>query len=246
VAELVAKVTDPTDDFAEHLRQQVLGAYGFDSQAELDAATEEALPGYLAAEAEYNAERDAFAAELPGRVEEVQRTVYEQLREQGLLPDGIEFALTPMDLEADALWMAQVPDWWAQGEPIPGTGDHEISTTSVTTKFETVPMPPLGASAIRAVAEFEQRTAVSLRQLTEQWAAIRTALAGPLEQLAQGLNAAALALQKLGFRLQVVPGARTCPHQSLGKACDFCYPPPFPAARDYRRRTKHRNRRRKP
>lgn len=218
----------PDNDFTEHLRQQVLAAYGFDSQAELDAATEEELPGYLAAEAEYNAERDAFAAELPGRAEEARRAVNERLQAAGILPDGLEleFELVPMDLQADAQWMAPAPQ-------------------VVEITYDTVPMPPLGASAIRAVAEFEQRTQVALRQLAEQWAAIRTVLAGTFEQLVQGINAVALTLQKLGFRLQVVPGARACPHRPLAERCDFCYPPPFPAARDYHRRTKHRNRRRK-
>lgn len=105
-------MTDPTDDFAEHLRQQVLGAYGFDGQAELDAATEEALPGYLAAEAEYHAERDAFEAEMPGRAEAARQAVETFLRDQGILPEGTQLEVTPMDLEADPLWVAPAP--WAQ------------------------------------------------------------------------------------------------------------------------------------
>lgn len=105
----------PDDAFHNRVKRQILDAYGFDSSADLDAAIEEALPGYLGAEAEYNAERTAFEAGLPARVEEVQRTVYEQLRTRGILPDGIEFELvTPMDLQADPLWMAQAT--WRRGD----------------------------------------------------------------------------------------------------------------------------------
>lgn len=106
------------DDFSDHVKRQILDAYGFASEAELDAATEEELPGYLAAEAEYEARREAYLTELPGRVQEATAKVTELLRAQGMLPDGIGFELVPMDLEADPKWMAQAPKWWVKGEPI--------------------------------------------------------------------------------------------------------------------------------
>lgn len=49
------------------------------------------------------------------------------------------------------------------------------------------------------------------------------------------------------FMLGVMKAFRLRPqHFGVGNVGCFCHPAPFPAARDYRRRTKHRNRRRKP
>lgn len=101
------------DDFGQHIKHRILDAYGFDSEAELNAAIEDELPGYLAAHAEWEAEKAAFTAEIQGRVEEVRQAVAEQLQAQGLLPDGVEFELAPMDLQADAQWMASDPPQFA-------------------------------------------------------------------------------------------------------------------------------------
>lgn len=97
------------DDFADRVKRRILDAYGFESEAEPDAAIEKELPGYLAAEAEYKAERDAYLAELPDRVRQAQQAVTSHLRAAGLLPDGVEFETVPMDLQADARWMARGP-----------------------------------------------------------------------------------------------------------------------------------------
>jgi hypothetical protein len=93
-------------------------------------------------------------------------------------------------------------------------------------------------------AWFETYARLVGEQWAEQWRTLGTVLGGICERLIKDINSAALTMQQLGFRLRMLPGARYCPHQPLGEACDFCYPPPFPAARDYHRRTKHRNRRR--
>lgn len=86
------------------------------------------------------------------------------------------------------------------------------------------------------------------RVFIEAWPGIMAAFAATTAifgQAVENVAASGLALQKLGFPIQIRAGARSCPHRSLHEACDFCYPRPNPAARDYRRRTKHRNRRRR-
>lgn len=103
-----------SDDFANHVKRRILDAYGFESEAELDAATEEELPGYLAAEAEYKAEHEAYLAALPDQVRQAQQAVTSHLRAAGLLPDDVEFEIVPMDLQADPLWMAQAT--WRRGD----------------------------------------------------------------------------------------------------------------------------------
>lgn len=83
------------------------------------------------------------------------------------------------------------------------------------------------------------------RQLLEVMPAIMASFTAAFQQTIDNVTAAGLAFQKLGFPVQIRNGARSCPHRSLYEACDFCYPKPFPAAWDYRRRTKHRNCRRR-
>jgi hypothetical protein len=56
------------------------------------------------------------------------------------------------------------------------------------------------------------------------------------ERLLAAMTSATVAIQVLTHQLRADP--------CLNRRC-FCHPLPFPAARDYRRRTKHRNRRRK-
>lgn len=108
----------PDDDFTKDVKQRILDAYVFESDAELNAAIEERMPGYLAAHAEWEAEKAAFTAELQDRWEEARQAVAAFLRGRGVLPDGVELEVVPMDLQADPKWMAQVPEWWAKGEPI--------------------------------------------------------------------------------------------------------------------------------
>lgn len=219
------------DDFSEHLKQQILDAYGFDSEAELDAAIEEQLPGYLAAHAEWEAEKAAFTAELQGRMEEATAAVTAWGQAHGILPDGVE--LVPMDLQADAQWLARAP--WTQK---PNGG---LTWTEVPMATRPAPWTPEKAQAQR-----EQMAAAfdALGQrIAEQWTAMGPALAGAFDQIVKNVTAAGLALQKLGFAVQFRDGARSCPHRPLYEACDFCYPKSFPAARDYRRRTKHRRKR---
>lgn len=107
------------------------------------------------------------------------------------------------------------------GPPRVFIDDEEITVTAI--EFDTVPAPPLGAEMIRAAAAFE-REFVTLSNYT---ATFTTALANAAETVRQ--LAAAFGLKPCGL------GVKPC----------FCHPAPFPAARDYRRRTKHRNRRRK-
>jgi hypothetical protein len=76
------------------------------------------------------------------------------------------------------------------------------------------------------------------------WAVWRARNAGDLmfalkassERITAALHAAAAGLSELARLLRMNP---------CGRAMCSCHPKPFPAARDYRRRTKHRNRRRK-
>jgi hypothetical protein len=102
-----------SDDFADHVKQRILDAYGFDSEAELNAAIEEKMPGYLAAHAEWEAEKAAFTTELQDRQEEARQAVATFLRDWGMLPEGVELEITPMDLQADPQWMAQAT--WRRG-----------------------------------------------------------------------------------------------------------------------------------
>lgn len=106
-------MSDLTDDFDAHIKRQILDAFGYASEGELNAAIEEAMPGYLAAHAEWEAEKAAFGAELQGRVEEARRNVEALLRAQGMMPDGAGLELVPMDLQADAQWMARAP-WYGR------------------------------------------------------------------------------------------------------------------------------------
>lgn len=99
--------TGAPDDFDQNIKRQILNAFGYASEAELNAAIEEEFPGYLAAHAEWEAEKAAFAAELQGRVEEAAAAVTAWGQAHGMLPDGVE--LVPIDLEADAQWMASEP-----------------------------------------------------------------------------------------------------------------------------------------
>lgn len=81
------------DDFDATLKFVILGAFGFSSEAELEAAVAKALgPTYLEASAEYKTRETAYRAALPGRMEEARKAATAELRAQGLLPDGVELA----------------------------------------------------------------------------------------------------------------------------------------------------------
>jgi hypothetical protein len=148
------------DDFADRVKRQILDAYGFAGEAELDTAIEEELPGYLAAEAEYEARREAYLAELPDRVQEATAKVTELLRAQGMLPSGVEFELAPMDLEADPKWIAQVPKWWARGEPI---------VVDYATDRPFGPLVPLNPNAPMLTEEQKRAAAEAASARIEQW-----------------------------------------------------------------------------
>ena len=79
------------DDFDQSVKRQILAAFGYASEGELNAAIEEAMPGYLAAHAEWEAEKVAFTAELQDRLAEAQQAVA-FLRGRMALPDGVELA----------------------------------------------------------------------------------------------------------------------------------------------------------
>lgn len=106
--------TEAPDDFDQSIKRQILAAYGYAGEDELNAAIEEEWPGYLAAHAEWEAEKAAFSAELQDRLEEARQAVAWFLRHQGMLPDGVELEVVPMDLQADPLWMAEAP--WRRRE----------------------------------------------------------------------------------------------------------------------------------
>lgn len=76
----------PDDDFAVRMKRQVLDAYGIEDEADLD------FDGYMTARVEYEADREAFLAELPDRLERARRDATAQLRACGALPAGLELA----------------------------------------------------------------------------------------------------------------------------------------------------------
>jgi hypothetical protein len=114
----VVAVSAPDDGFTKDVKQQILDAYGFESEAELNAAIEERMPGYLAAHAEWEAQKAAFTTELQDRWEEARQAVAAFLRGRGMLPDGVDLEVAPMGLQADPKWMAQVPEPGARRRPV--------------------------------------------------------------------------------------------------------------------------------
>lgn len=135
-------------------------------------------------------------------------------------------------------------------------GDREIPITDIQIEEQWSP----GARMIRAAADFEQRMLAltgeerdefvaywqaspwSMEQAWSNWVVRRTmettrvVLTARIEPFIRAMTSAAESLSLLLKSFARKPcGAREC----------FCHPAPFPAARDYRRRTKHRNRRRR-
>lgn len=108
------------------------------------------------------------------------------------------------------------------GPPRVFINGEEITVAAI--EFETVPAPPLGADMIRAAAAFEQGF-LALSTYTATFTTVLTNAAETMRQLARAF------------------GLEPWPHGWDGQC--FCHSAPFPAARDYRRRTKHRNRRRR-
>lgn len=114
-------------------------------------------------------------------------------------------------------------------------GDHEVPVTSVEIEFDTTPALPLGSTAIRMASEY-QRQAGTL--LEGQLLASALGAHGLLGRFMTVITDACESVVALSRALRLEPW----PH-GWNEPC-FCHPKPFPAARDYRRRTKHRNRRR--
>lgn len=216
-------------------------------------------------------EEEEYRAALPGRQAEVATLVTAWGQAHGILPDGVE--LVPMDLEADAQWMAPAPqnlmarapeppdvlaridsvieDWelgpdaaqWSPDVPEPQfvgilatldgeyagsadgprmwIGDQESPITGLQVEEEwTWPTPGM----IRFAAEYERQTRALVQSAGEH---LITSLRSVCESV--------LLLARMW-------DPKICHHNPT---C-FCRPAPFPAARDYHRRTRHRNRRRKP
>ena len=265
------------DDFDQSVKRQILAAYGYTSEAELNAAIEEELPGYLAAHAEWEAEKAAFSAELQGRMEEAAAAVTTWGQAHGMLPDGVELA--PIDLEADAQWIAPAPqqftgilaalngeytlpprctstftetpeprdvlasidsaieDWELGPDAMRWSSEHpEMPETFTEITFDTRPAPSVNAGAIRMASEFQRQTEALvegrlLARALEEY--------GLLDGFIATVSSACESVLALARTLSIEPW----PH-GWNEPC-FCHPKPFPAARDYRRRTKHRNHRRK-
>lgn len=140
--------------------------------------------------------------------------------------DLIDSAVYDWETSEDAMrWSPNVPKPARRsgivfGPPRFFIGDEEITVTAI--EFDTVPGQPVGAEMIRAAAAFGQ----GLFVLSNYTATFTTALTDAAETVRQLARAFGLKPCRLGL-----------------DPC-FCHPAPFPAARDYRRRTKHRNRRR--
>ena len=279
-----------SNNFDQSVKRQILAAYGYASEGELNAAIEDAFPGYLAAHAEWEVEKAAFTAELQDRMEEVAAAVTAWGQAHGMLPDGVE--LVPIDLQADAQWMAPaawtqeanvpeppdvlaridsaIEDWelgadaarWnpdaSEPEPEPQyvgllaatdgvytprprmwIGDHEVPITDATwteVRMETRPAPWPGVRPIRMAAEFQRQTEALVEGRLMAGALEMT---GSLEGFIAAMTSACESILALSRTLRLEPW----PH-GWNEPC-FCHPKPFPAAQDYRRRTRHRNRRRK-
>jgi hypothetical protein len=231
--------TEAPDDYDAHIKQQILTAFGFASEAELDAAIEEELPGYLAAHAAWEAEKAAFIAELADRAAEATAAVTAWGQAHGMLSDGVE--LVPMDLQADAEWMAPAPqNLMARAPEPPDTrpriwfDGREITVNSI--EFDTVPAEGPPWRAIQMASDFQRESAVLARA---------GGLGGTVIELStfvENFTAAMRRAHEAAVLLTSALGTKPC---VFGAGPCFCHPKPFPAARDYRRRTKHRNRRRK-
>lgn len=141
--------------------------------------------------------------------------------------DLIDSAVYDWETSEDAMrWSPNVPKPARRsgivfGPPRFFIGDEEITVTAI--EFDTVPAPPLGDGVFRAVAAFERQ----MLMLSTYSVTFATALSDAAETMRNFARA---------FRLEPWP-------HGWAEPC-FCHPKPFPAARDYRRRTKHRNRRR--
>jgi hypothetical protein len=124
-----------------------------------------------------------------------------------------------------------------------------------------------GINMIRAAAEFEQQMLALQHGMATLVGAVNT---DPLDQFTRHLREMCQqwtcfvcgtswygagghecnprpydAWSEHQIRVQLLKAYRVRPHEiGIGNMGCACHPPPFPAARDYRRRTKHRNRRR--
>jgi hypothetical protein len=118
-------------------------------------------------------------------------------------------------------------------------GDHEVPITGATwteVRMETRPAPWLGAQAIRMASEYQRQTGMLFEG---QLLASALEAHGLLGRFMAVITDACESVVALSRALRLEPW----PH-GWNEPC-FCHPKPLPAARDYRRRTKHRNRRRR-
>ena len=124
------------DDFADRVKRKILDTYGFESEAELDAATEEAFPGLLDAEAEYEARHEAYLAALPGRMESAVAKVTAHLQAQGVLPDGVKFAFVAEEpIVVD--YATDRPPWRpAPGAPEPTEDQKQAAVEAANARIE--------------------------------------------------------------------------------------------------------------
>lgn len=79
-------------DYDDQIKCQILGAFGFSSEDELDPDG-----SYRAALAEYRAREEAYRAALPGRMEAAAAEVNERLRASGVLPPGCELTFAVVE-----------------------------------------------------------------------------------------------------------------------------------------------------
>lgn len=87
-----------------------------------------------------------------------------------------------------------------------------------------------------------ERAALTIRQaaftLSRQFVQVQTLMVPAVQQLAASVKASHAMMLSITKAFRINPW-------HLGHVGCFCHPAPFSAARDYRRRTRHRNRRRR-
>lgn len=146
------------------------------------------------------------------------------------------------------------------GEPRVFINGTEIPATDVRIAVESLWSAPVGARMTSTAVVFERRMATlteaeradftaywqgrpfSFDEAWWYWTSARSMESTRLV-LSAWARQLATAMEGMGERLQALARAFGAPPRHPSPC--FCHPAPFPAARDYRRRTRHRNRRRK-
>lgn len=150
----------------------------------------------------------------------------------------IDSTIEAWELGPDAArWSPGVPEPQYVGllETLDGTYTPPATWTEI--RMETRPAPRVNAPALRMASEFQRQT----EALAEgRLLAGALEMSGSLEAFITSMRRACESVLALARSLCIEPW----PH-GWNEPC-FCHPKPFPAGRDYRRRTRHRNRRRKP